>query len=280
MPSILNRLEKKCPKLKNAFNVLWRKPKYFLKHLFFMVGATARKLFRLSHKFGELKKYKNKHLNQRCFIIATGPSLTEADISLLVGEYTFSMNSICYLYKKNGFKPTYYAIQDRNVFEKIKEELFESYIDDTIFVSDKLLDKKKPDAWNRMPINGYYHMYDLLYTDKRYAKFSPNSFSVIYDGYTITYSIIQLAVYMGFKKIYLLGCDCNYSSDPDKQHFIGTGVFDPTYKTAKDRMIVAYKAAKKYADKHDIEIVNCTRGGMLEVFPRKNLEDVLKDKND
>ena len=44
-------------------------------------------------------------------------------------------------------------------------------------------------------------------------------------------------------------------------------------------MITGYKAAKEYADAHNIKIVNCTRGGMLEIFPRMNLEDVLKETN-
>lgn len=42
-------------------------------------------------------------------------------------------------------------------------------------------------------------------------------------------------------------------------------------------MITGYKAAKKYADAHNIKIINCTRGGMLEVFPRMKLEDVLRN---
>lgn len=44
-------------------------------------------------------------------------------------------------------------------------------------------------------------------------------------------------------------------------------------------MIEGFKVAKKYADEHGINIYNATRGGMLEVFPRVNLEDVVGDKS-
>ena len=42
--------------------------------------------------------------------------------------------------------------------------------------------------------------------------------------------------------------------------------------------MTGYKEAKKYIEEHDdIDIINCTRGGMLEVFPRKKLEKVLEE---
>lgn len=43
-------------------------------------------------------------------------------------------------------------------------------------------------------------------------------------------------------------------------------------------MTVGYRKAKEYADSHGIKIINCTRGGMLDVYPRKSLESVLKQK--
>jgi hypothetical protein len=44
-------------------------------------------------------------------------------------------------------------------------------------------------------------------------------------------------------------------------------------------MIEAYREAKKYADLHNIKIYNATRGGMLEVFERVDLDKVLLNKN-
>jgi hypothetical protein len=83
---------------------------------------------------------------------------------------------------------------------------------------------------------------------------------------------------MGFKEIYLLGNDCNYAN--------GIKNF-AEYRDEKERisisdhgvnMIRAYEVAKTWAGKHDVKIYNATRGGMLEVFERVRLEDVLKSK--
>ena len=90
---------------------------------------------------------------------------------------------------------------------------------------------------------------------------------------------IQVAMYMGFKEIYLIGADCNYTTT--KIHFIEMPddkqkISEGWLPKATDLSIDGYKAIKKYADKHDIKIYNATRGGMLEVFPRVNLEDVIE----
>ena len=94
--------------------------------------------------------------------------------------------------------------------------------------------------------------------------------------YSITHVLIQLAVYMGFKEIYLLGADCNQSKG--KQiHFEEYGVPDTTIDPERERNIVGYKEVKKYCDNHDVTVYNATRGGELEVFERRNLDDVLKN---
>lgn len=48
----------------------------------------------------------------------------------------------------------------------------------------------------------------------------------------------------------------------------------------RERSIMAYEKIAKYADKVGVKIYNTTRGGALEVFPRKKLEDVLKITED
>ena len=44
-------------------------------------------------------------------------------------------------------------------------------------------------------------------------------------------------------------------------------------------MITAYKVAKKYTERTDVKIYNATRGGMLEVFERVNLDEVILETN-
>lgn len=244
---------------------------YYYKNLCFWGMAAKRYLGFADDKCTTIRSFKNIH-EGRCFIIATGPSLTMVDLKKLEKEWTFGVNSICKVTKELGWEPTYFGIQDQNVFESLKLDLDQLKKTTGFIGSTVNMEQTLPFNWCEYPLNLLNHQYTY---DVFTSKFSKNSFLAVYDGYSVVYSMLQIAVYMGFKEIYLIGCDCTYSDDRNKQHFVETGVFDPTYKTAGERMIFAYKKAKQYADKNGINIYNATRGGMLEVFPRVDLDDVL-----
>ena len=131
---------------------------------------------------------------------------------------------------------------------------------DNVFVADQLGRYfQLPANFIQFPYNGNYHIYRGAYEDYS-VDFSPNAYEVVYDGYSITYSLIEIAIYMGFKEIYLLGADCNYPKG-EKNHFVESGFVDKNAASNPIRMRIGYQAAKEYADAHGIKIVNCTRGG-------------------
>lgn len=226
--------------------------------------------------YSKIIQFRNIHKGKRCFVLATGPSLNEDDINKLKNEYTFGMNSICLIYDKTDWRPTYFAIQDNEVFAKL-QYIIKKYKEVPVFISDNIKKKyRKRKDWILFPTDTKYHSYEIL-KGKYFAKFSDDSYRIVYDGYSIAYSILQLAVYMGFKEIYLLGADCTYTGG--KEHFVDAGVEDRSRIYATPKLVTAYEAAKKFADNHDIKIFNATRGGVLEVFPRVNLDEVLNLDN-
>jgi hypothetical protein len=252
----------------------WGKVVYFgcYKNSLFWVKALLRCVGLGGAEYNKLKEFQNGH-NGRCFIIATGPSLTINDLKKLKNEITFGMNSLCKVFDTLGWETTYFGIQDFSTYKKLKEDIAKLKSTIVFYGSEQF--KTHPKGRFRMFRYPQYMLNHVYTYDKLMARFSRDSFKVVYDGYSITYSLIQIAVYMGFKEIYLLGCDNNYSDNKKKQHFIESGHYDPTYKTAGDRMTVGYLVAKKYADTHGIKIFNATRGGMLEVFPRVDLDEIL-----
>jgi hypothetical protein len=271
---MLQKIKRIIKKIKTLDTIL----RFFYYYLIPLINFNFKKILRefsLTRKnyYYSIKKFKNIHAGERCFIVATGPSLTIEDLEKLNNEVCFSMNSIVLALPKTKWRPKYYGIQDMFVYKKIRKEINEVNISYKFF-SDRI---KKNYEIPKESIVFPHNLLNHKIFHKRYnSKFSPNSFKVVYDGYTITYSLIQIAVYMGFKEIYLIGADTNY--DENKRHFIEHGVEDNTYKSAGKRIIEAYKVAKKYADENNIKIYNATRGGMLEVFERVNLEEILKNK--
>ena len=227
-------------------------------------------------KFEKIASLRDVYSGKRCFIVATGPSLTLDDLNLIKNEICFSMNSMCKMFDKTSWRPTFYGVQDAHIYEHMKDDM-EHYIDSNtiVLIADHLEEYFKiPQKYCLFPFNHYYHQYEA---EKRqyFVKFSNESDVIVYDGYTITYSLIQIAIYMGFSEICLLGVDFNYQQG-QKNHFVDSGYVDKNIYSEYKRMLLSYEKAKEFADNHGIHIFNCTRGGMLEVFPRKSLEDCLK----
>ena len=248
----------------------------FLKHVICLrIVYDVKKIKRIITKhneYSDILKYKNKYIGERCFILATGPSLTVEDVSKLKNEITFGMNSICLMFGQLGWETTFYGVQDLAVFLKLKD-YYRSFNSTTLFLGDGI---PKEDR------SGIKHIpYALDYLNHRYSydtlstKFSFDVYLHLFDGYTITYSLIQIAAYMGFKEIYLLGNDCSYSTDPKKQHFADFGHYDASTLTARDRILFAYQYAFDFLKDTDVKIYNATRGGELEIFPRVDLDEVL-----
>ncbi len=224
-----------------------------------------------SKRYDKLKELKNKYEGKRCFIISTGPSLQISDLEKLKGEYCFGMNSIALAFKDTTWRPNFMGVQDWDVYMKIKDSL-ESENIEKVFLSRNLSKRiKMPKEYVEFPLDLLDHCTNFETAD---TIFSDDCYSMVYDGYTVTYSLMQLAVYMGFKEIYLLGNDCNYNGNKMYFRDHGVNIFDKDLAVL--RYFAAYEVAKKYADEHGIKIYNATRGGKLEIFERVNFDDIIK----
>jgi len=72
---------------------------------------------------------KNITLDETAFIIGSGPSLNEIDISLLKNLETFGMNRQYIAFEDWGFEPKYYCLIDSRLIDKIfKKDILKKYI--------------------------------------------------------------------------------------------------------------------------------------------------------
>lgn len=232
----------------------------------------------IDERYAWIRSLKDVHKGQRCFIVATGPSLTLDDLNLIKGEHCFGMNSDVLLFDKTDWRPEYYGIQDEYVYNKLEKEILNRLDGSSIsvFVSDNIKEKfQTPVSFKPFFLNCLDHK---MFHRNGYGtfKYSTDCYAGIYDAYSITFSIMQLACYMGFQKIYLLGCDCNYNQK--KGHFMDYGLKDPKANIMGDKMICGHYEFNKFAQSIGVEVYNCTRGGMLEVYPRKALEEVMAEE--
>lgn len=258
---------------KLLYNIAYYIAIYIPNKVVFIYGYILRMInIDIKYKYSEIRKYKNIHKGERCFIICTGPSLNLDDLQLIKNEVSFSMNSIVLSYDKTDWRPTYYAIQDGGGYEKIKQYVTNAKMK-TIFcgISNKRLTPNMECNYIPFPLDLGNHSKAGI---NHKTKFSDDVYKVVYDGHSITYSIIQLAVYMGFSEIYLMGIDCDYSNNGN-DHIVEYPNPTKVNSTASYLMKSSFKIAKQYADTHNIKIYNATKGGKLDIFERVNLEDII-----
>lgn len=252
------------------------------------------KLFLISKKFisegqqyKRIKELKDIYKGKRCFIVATGPSVRMKDLESIRNEVTISMNSIVNILDKTSYRPTYYMIQDYTVFiknyeniRKLPEETVKllgiSNIRRPDLARVKKLIKTDKTFWLYRDNSAALAMVGDQPTEKTNIGFSWDCGREIMDGYTVTYSAIQLAVWMGITEIYLIGCDCDYSQKVNHIGEYNEETHEYSNKTV-ERMMHSYECA--YSNLiGKVKIFNATRGGHLEIFPRVNLDEIISEK--
>lgn len=231
-----------------------------------------------------IKTFKDKHKGERCFIIGNGPSLKIEDLDSLINEYTFAANRIYNFLSQTEWRPTYYLSVDRDVMRHSIQELNKYDFKELFLATDMNFDMTKlKGKATRIFLDNKFHVNKYNDLSAYICEDVSKSFS---DGYTVTFVAIQFAIYMGFKKIYLLGMDFNFSTmisssgkkivNKDvKDHFYEKK-YQATVPCFYDNNLYAYNVAKEYADSHDIKILNATRGGKLEVFERVDFDSIIK----
>ncbi|MDR1916162.1 MAG: DUF115 domain-containing protein [Synergistaceae bacterium] len=239
-----------------------------------------------------IKGLKHKHAGGRCFIIGNGPSLSPRDLDNIKDECCFGTNRIYHIFDKTDWRPVYYVSVDLDVIgNEVTSiegaDIKEKFIYDVArshFVNGRLRNNKSNIHFIR--INWTFALKKNKTPCLTFSKDVSNYFT---NYYTVTCTCIELAIYMGFKEIYLLGVDHNY---PVQLLEDGTIIRDPSVKTYFDgmqggeRIAVqpvdavnkSYAVCKEYADAHGIKIYNATRGGKLEIFERVDFDKLMRDR--
>jgi len=234
---------------------------------------------------------RNAFKGERCFIIGNGPSLNSHDMELLKDEYTFAVNSFFLKTRDTGFMPTFYVVEDSKVMEENVDDIRDYPAPFKFFPEDYKNYELDSSATCYIKLN-----WDFYFTSRPYFKiprFSCAAHDNVFAGQTVTYANMQLAYYMGFSEVYLIGMDFDYYIPPEHKrngnHILST-TDDPNHfhkdyfgvgKTWKDprldRVALSYRQAKLVFEAAERRLANATIGGKLEIFDRVDYETMLRD---
>lgn len=226
----------------------------------------------------KIANLQNKYEKRRCFIVATGPSLTLADLDVLNRNHEFcmSVNTIFYSFDQTKWRPDQYIVVDLAIIEHYADSIKEMDVREK-FIPDACID------FDYESLSDEFYVYHSIYTAGalRQGLITENFAKYAYNTGTVTAVCLQLAMYEGFEEIYLLGCDCSYFEtglkhfcEPEELQINGYGVLEGGLEILAYH-INAYEKIRDYADKKGIKIFNATRGGYLETFERVNFDDLF-----
>ena len=248
-----------------------------------------------SHSYEELRNLKDVHKGETCIIIGNGPSLNQIDMDLVSQFPHFAVNSYFLLEEKIKRPPDFYVVEDTAVFKDNFSEIIDFEAGQKFFpmiYKEKLLDgRTSEDLGNPLFFRMNQGFYGRSTGTLGYPRFSQDFSQRAYCGQSVTIINLQLAYWMGFQRVLLIGMDFSYhipsdakidgniivSQSDDPNHF------DPRYfgsgKTWKDpklsRVLQNYRLAKEIFEADGRQILNCTVGGALEIFERDRLEQIV-----
>jgi len=300
----------------------------------------------------ELTNLRNRFNGETLFIVGNGPSLTPSSLDKISDECSLALNKINYIYKDTKWRPSFYLYIQSSMSDTEEEFIRENIsLDIPCFINESFSDT-------------FGNQENVYYITRRKLPADPFTTAVqetgkskeeitvkdarkyweddICEGVYKYHSVLpqfQIASYLGFDKIYLIGFDLGFevqrphmifdsgldplnyydrrkfiekaksdqiilislinglaykviskllSSDfinnilsrttnlhEDNHHFSSEYEYEISMRDRNTEHIHAHKLVQKITNEKNIQVFNATNGGELEVYPRKDLEDIL-----
>jgi hypothetical protein len=225
-----------------------------------------------------IQDFKDVHKGETCIVVGNGPSLEQTPLWNLRQQYlTFGANKIYGL----EIIPDFWTCVDQVMLTDCIPWVIAQPA--SSFLAHKFVPRD-------VPLPGSHQLNISIESG-----FSKDAAEKVILGGTVTYVNLQLAWYMGFTTVLLVGVDHKYpkasiggkagykfiAEDDDPDHFKladGSPYFTPgrLYNrpelTANERY---YAAAKMVFEQAGRKIVNLTPGSALNIFPKSTFEEWL-----
>lgn len=237
-----------------------------------------------------LEALKDTHKGETCFVIGNGPSLRAEDLTKLKekGVFCFGSKRINLIFEETDWRPDLWAVSDLDFIHLYHDEI------DHLNGFPRLVPCQSIINLNQPIRDAIY--YPFIQAERRPCWFNADVTRGVHFWGTITCKLINFAVYMGFTRIYLLGVDnsvpivvdkdgkkrydTSVNSHFSKNYFSSEKDFKYAVRNIDDMeesmryVTQAYKDVKWFCDDLNVQVLNATRGGCLEVYPRVSFDSI------
>lgn len=222
-----------------------------------------------------LTRFRDLHFGQRAVIVCNGPSLNEMDLRPLRKEVVFGLNKIHLGLDRFGFQPRYLVAVNPRVVEQAGKAI--SQLSAIKFIGAR--------AAHHLPQDALTHHVDILNPP---VLFSRDLTHGVREGGTVTFVALQIAFYMGFSEVVIIGMDHRFTfkgapheahqlTGPDLNHF------SPDYFSGQVwdnpdlvRSEASYAEARRIFEAAGRRIFDATVGGACTVFKKADYKMILE----
>lgn len=251
-----------------------------------------------SKVFKQNYELKDIHANERCFLIGTGSSIKEQNLDLLKNDIVIGVNGL-YLHKDiNKINPKYYVVSpifeshshiyDHDNFVNWMRDMDETLNDNTIMffaISDKIYIDKYGLFQNKK-------IYWLQYIYSNNEVIKNIDLSRLQPISSVSEAVLSVAIYLGFKSIYMLGFDHDWFKGyqvyfdnerytkhytKDSETVVKEQGYDSEFNMAAHaKMFRKYK--ELYLLKKNIYNANANQNSYVDTFPKVPFESLFDKK--
>lgn len=238
----------------------------------------------------------NSHRGERCFILATGPSIKTQNLAPLAGEFCISISNFFIHPDFKLLKPEFHLFVMSH--SPITDEQWAAWMRDAEMrmpAGQKIL-AAAPDKYildqNGLFKNQNVYYYQAVGGMSLRPRGTIDFTKILPPIRTSVQIAIYLALYAGATDIYLLGCDHNWILDLAQPHhfyeerrssLVRAGYKEfrsasPKMETTLDEYRMLWKRYKNidaYCQMHGVRVTNLTPESLLDIFPRDTLEHVI-----
>ncbi|MEW6111141.1 MAG: hypothetical protein AB1664_03350 [Thermodesulfobacteriota bacterium] len=235
----------------------------------------------------------NRHAGQQCFILATGPSIRSQDLTILQGEICIGLSNFFVHPDFAAIQPAYYCSVGHHDplpmdgWTAWLAELASATKGSTLFFG---LGERVRIRANSLYDQDRVYFVQLEESGDSISMRRPDLTRPIPMPQSVTIMALSIALYMGFQRIYLLGCDHDWllhlgeSSHfyEEREHAVVRAGYDEWSGLDLEQVCFShvvlwrqYKALKAIAASLGAEIFNATPSGLLDIFPRVRLESLF-----
>ncbi len=229
-------------------------------------------------------KLRDKYVGQKTWlVVANGPSLCSDDLKSLSDIPSIASNKITLMFSGSKWRPTLYTVADPLLLFKLDIHHY-SQVPYTLTSTNGFYMVKSSNKapWKMLTYKSGLKLYDESNELPEPLKRG------FFGSKTITISNIQIAMWLGAKTIYLIGCDHDYDEKPLENvnkisHGDKSNHFHSDYR--KEGEIVnnapiqlmndGFEFVNKIAQYHGVRIINISRKTKLKCFETSTVEEAL-----